>query len=134
MAAPTQSPTRSDYDPYSQTQRTDPYALYARLRDESPVFWSTVMKASVLTRYEDVVTALTDTKRFSAKGSIGIDAFDTFPPEVQAVFNDGLDRFPGLIEMDPPVHSTYRNLVNLAFTPRRVAALEPRIQQLTDDL
>jgi cytochrome P450 len=132
--ASTERPVRADYDPYSTEQRADPYALYARLRDESPVFWSPVMKAWVLTRYDDVVLALTDSKRFSNRGSIGIDAFDTFPLEVQAAFNSGLDRFPGLIEMDPPVHSTYRNLVNLAFTPRRVAALEPRIQQLTDDL
>src|SRR3954464_2989928 len=132
--ASTHAPLRADYDPHSTAQRADSYALSARRRDETPVFWSPVMNAWVLTRYDDVVLALTDTKRFSNKGSIGIDAFDTFPAEVQAVFNGGLDRFPGLIEMDPPVHSTYRNLVNLAFTPRRVAALEPRIQQLVDDL
>ena len=92
------------------------------------------MNAWVLTRYEDVVAVLTDSKRFSNVGSIGIDAFDSFPTEVQQIFDQGLARFPGLIELDPPVHSAYRSLVNLAFTPRRVAALEPRIRQLTDDL
>jgi cytochrome P450 len=92
------------------------------------------MNAWVLTRYDDVVAALTDTTHFSAVGSIGIDRFDSFPAEVQRIFEQGFERFPGLIEMDPPVHSAYRSLVNLAFTPRRVAALEPRIRQLTDDL
>jgi cytochrome P450 len=127
-------PTLPDYDPYDPGQRADPYPTYARLRDAAPVFFSPVMNAWVLTRYDDVVAALTDTARFSAVGSIGIDPFDSFPSEVQRIFDQGYERFPGLIEMDPPVHSAYRSLVNLAFTPRRVAALEPRIRQLTDDL
>lgn len=126
--------SRPDYDPYDAQHRADPYGVFARLRESAPVFYSPVMKAWVLTRYDDVVSVLTDTKRFSAVGSIGIDPFDTFPPEVQATFDQGYERFPGLIEMDPPLHSTYRSLVNLAFTPRRVAALEPRIRQLTNDL
>lgn len=126
--------SRPEYDPHSVEQRADPFGLYARLRAESPVFFSPVMNAWVLTRYEDVVAVLSDSKRFSNVGSIGIDAFDTFPPEVQQIFDQGYARFPGLIEMDPPAHSAYRSLVNLAFTPRRVAALEPRIRQLTDDL
>jgi cytochrome P450 len=125
---------RTDYDPHSAAQRSDPHSLYERLRSEAPVFFSPIMNAWVLTRYDDVVLALTDTRRFSAKGSIGIDAFETFPSEVQAVLQTGPDRFPGLIELDPPVHSSYRSLVNLAFTPRRVAALEPRIRQISDDL
>ena len=128
------SVARPDYDPYANTHRADPYGVYTRLRAESPVFYSPVMNAWVLTRYDDVVAVLTDTKRFSAVGSIGIDPFTSFPLEVQRIFDQGYERFPGLIEMDPPTHSTYRSLVNLAFTPRRVAALEPRIRQLTDDL
>jgi cytochrome P450 len=127
-------PILPDYDPRDPAHRHDPYAVYARLRDASPVFYSPVMKAWVLTRYDDIVAVLTDTRRFSAVGSIGIDPFTSFRDEVQRIFNEGYERFPGLIEMDPPIHSRYRSLVNLAFTPRRVAALEPRIRQLTDDL
>jgi hypothetical protein len=36
------------------------------------------------------------------------------------------------IAMDPPRHDRFRNLVSKAFTPRRVAELEPRIRLLTD--
>ena len=107
-------PTRPEYDPYDARQGADPYPTYARLRDEAPVFFSPVMNGRVLTRYDDVVAALTDTRRFSAVGSIGIDPFESFPPEVQRIFDQGYKRFPGLIEMDPPVHSAYRSLVNMA--------------------
>jgi cytochrome P450 len=36
-----------------------------------------------------------------------------------------------LIAADPPVHGPMRSLVNRGFTPRRIAALEPRIREIT---
>jgi cytochrome P450 len=36
--------------------------------------------------------------------------------------------------MDPPRHTLYRRLVNEGFTPRRVAALEPRMREIAHDL
>ncbi len=36
-----------------------------------------------------------------------------------------------VLYLDPPRHEQYRKLVNRAFTPRRVATLEPRVRELT---
>jgi cytochrome P450 len=44
-----------------------------------------------------------------------------------------LDRLQ-LINLDPPEHTRLRGLVSRAFTPRAVAALEPRIEALADRL
>jgi cytochrome P450 len=44
-----------------------------------------------------------------------------------------LDRLQ-LINLDPPDHTRLRGLVSRAFTPRAVAALEPRIEALADRL
>jgi cytochrome P450 len=123
-----------EYDPYSRAHQQNPYPIYRRLRKTAPVFYSERMKAWIVTRYEDVVAVLLDNQRFSAINSIGIDPFTRFQPEVQAVFDRGYSRFPGLIEMDPPVHTRYRTLVNKAFTPRRTAALEPRIRDIANGL
>lgn len=127
-------PSGPPYDPTQAAHRRDPYPTYARMRHEAPVFWSEQAGAWIVSRYEDIVDVLTDAERFTAVGSIGIEPPTAFAPEVQAVFDAGMERFPGIIEMDPPEHTRYRNLVNLAFTPRRVASLEPRIQEVTDDL
>ena len=92
------------------------------------------MRGWIVSRYDDVVSILLDTTRFSAVNSIGIEPFDTLSAEVRSVLGQGYPRFPGIIEMDPPEHTRYRNLVNLAFTPRRIAALEPRIRSIAHEL
>jgi cytochrome P450 len=112
----------------------DRHAVYERLRREAPVHFSERLKAWIVTRYDDVVAVLLDNERFSAGNSIGIEPFEAFPPEVRAVLDTGLPRFPGIIEMDPPEHTRYRSLVNLAFTPRRTATLEPRVRQIAHEL
>ena len=35
-----------------------------------------------------------------------------------------------MIAVDPPDHARLRGLVNRGFTPRRIAALEPRVREL----
>jgi cytochrome P450 len=37
---------------------------------------------------------------------------------------------PNIIRMDPPEHNRHRKLVMGAFTPRRIAALEPRVREI----
>jgi cytochrome P450 len=39
-----------------------------------------------------------------------------------------------MLDSDPPEHTRLRQLVKKAFTPRRIEALRPRVQQITDDL
>ena len=39
-----------------------------------------------------------------------------------------------LISEDPPVHTQQRNVVNRGFTPGRIAALAPRVEQLAQEL
>jgi hypothetical protein len=50
-----------------------------------------------------------------------------------AAFEDHY-RTPSLLHSDPPAHTRLRTLVRDTFTPRAVAALEPRIRTITDNL
>ncbi|MEU1289351.1 cytochrome P450 [Kitasatospora sp. NPDC005856] len=114
---------------------SDPYPAYAWLREHAPVHRTTLpsgVEAWLVTRYADARQALADSRlsknpahhseQAHRTGRVGI------PGERQA------DLMTHLLNIDPPDHTRLRRLVSKAFTPRRVAEFEPRVQQLTDRL
>ncbi|TXL86818.1 cytochrome P450 [Streptomyces sp. IB2014 016-6] len=114
---------------------TDPYPAYAWLREHSPVHRTRLpsgVDAWLVTRYADARRALADPRlsknplhhaeQAHAKGKTGI------PGE------RGAELMTHLLNIDPPDHTRLRRLVSQAFTPRRVAEFEPRVQELTDGL
>jgi cytochrome P450 len=48
--------------------------------------------------------------------------------------NPGPAEPPSMLAVDPPEHTKYRRLVSKVFTARAVAALEPRVEQIADEL
>lgn len=113
------------YSPFDPEVMADPYPVYRELRDHAPVYWSPEASCWVLSRYDDVSTALADPATYSSASGI----FPT-PPGV-----DMTELFlPMLIMSDPPRHTQLRHLVSKAFTPRRITGLEAHIQTLVDDL
>ena len=59
------------YDPYTVEQDGDPNALYARLRDEAPVYRNEERDFWALTRFDDVEAGFRDSERLSsAHGNI----------------------------------------------------------------
>ena len=105
------------YNPTSPKFTADPYAVYANLRDRDPVHRTRLTNGWTLARYADVDRLLRDHRRFS-----------------NAQRNLGYTDYLTMLDMDPPDHTRLRALVSQAFTPRAVARLQPRIQQICDDL
>ncbi|HET6339346.1 MAG TPA: cytochrome P450 [Polyangiales bacterium] len=110
-----------DLDSY---QRAIPHDVFGRLRKESPVnfnpepsgpgFWA-------VTKYADVVTISKDPKTFSsARG--GTNLTELAPEDLSVVQML-------MVNMDPPRHNKFRNLVSKGFTPRMIAQLEPLIRR-----
>lgn len=113
------------YSPFDPEVITDPYPVYRDLRDHAPLYWSPQANTWVLSRYDDVSRALADPATYSSASGI----FPT-PPGIEMT-----DLFlPMMIMSDPPRHTQLRQLASQAFTPRRIASLEPHIQALVDDL
>ncbi|AKH82795.1 cytochrome P450 [Streptomyces sp. CNQ-509] len=109
---------------------TDPYPAYAWLRTHAPVHRTTVpsgVDAWLVTRYTDARQALAD-PRLSKNPAHHHSDKTGIPGERSA----GL--MTHLLNIDPPDHTRLRRLVSQAFTPRRVAAFAPRVQELTDRL
>jgi cytochrome P450 len=107
------------YDPYNVNIDADPYPVYRRLREEAPLYYNEQHDFYALSRFDDVDRALSEPKTYiSGRG------------DVLEVIKSGIDIPPGtVIFEDPPVHSTHRRLLSGVFTPRKVAALEPKIRE-----
>jgi cytochrome P450 len=86
-----------------------------------------------VTRHDDVLTVLKDHETFSSVGAL-TSAAAPRPPEVTEILAEGHPEMPYIIEIDPPLHDRIRGLVARAFTPRRIAALEPRIEEIAAGL
>jgi cytochrome P450 len=118
--------------------KADPFPFYRRLRELAPVHRVTLpddQMAWLVTRYDDVVTVLTD-ERF---------AKDVF----RVLSKEQLARAPWVTKLltpllmplarhmlncDPPDHTRLRALVQQAFSPRLVEGMRGRIETLADEL
>jgi cytochrome P450 len=121
------------FDPLDPAQREDPFGVLELARREQPVFHAPRFDLWVVTRYEDVLAVLKDHETFSSDGALR-SAPEPYPREVQEVLAEGWPAMPYIIEIDPPLHDRIRGLVTKAFTPRRIAALEPRVVAIAEEL
>ena len=109
------------HDP--QFHAGDPFPAFRRLRAESPVHWHETPGIWVLTRHEDVVAVSRDPETFCSSGGVLLSDIERSIVPRQSI-----------IYMDPPEHAKYRKLVQPAFSPGRLRALEERIGELVREL
>ncbi len=110
----------------------DPHTFYRWLRELSPIHWNARWGGWVLTRYEDVVTVLRDSKTFSSD-RMGFLAKELSPEEQEPIFPifDVLGRW--MVFVDPPTHTTLRMLMNRLFTPKAVEGYRPTVREIVDE-
>ncbi|MBB5122092.1 cytochrome P450 family protein [Streptomyces eurocidicus] len=105
---------------------TDPYPVYAHLREKGSVHRVATEGAGdiwVILGYDEVRAALTDERlsndvRHSSRWA-----------------DDGGHAIGrNMLQTDPPHHTRLRRLVAGEFTARRIEALRPRVRQLADEL
>lgn len=121
----------TQYNPFIPEAHANPYPMYVRLRAEDPVQWSEMMEAWILTRYDDIVSVLTDS-RFSADRRQAQNRFAQQAQKIEEEFG-AFGRTQTMLGSDPPLHTRLRKLVSKAFTPRMVEGLLPRIQEIVDE-
>jgi cytochrome P450 len=109
------------FDPYSPAVDADPFPYYKHLRDEAPCFWSPEAQMWVLTRYNDIVTALNDWETYSsASGNL----MTELPGRAGATLGSS----------DPPKHDRMRALIQHAFMKRNLLALEEPIRAIAQQV
>jgi cytochrome P450 len=106
------------YDPYDVEVNADPYPVFARLREEAPLYYNEQYDFFAVSRYDDVERGLIDRETYiSSRGGILelIKANIEMPSGV-------------LIFEDPPLHTVHRGLLSRVFTPKKMNALESQIR------
>jgi cytochrome P450 len=120
----------ADFRPFDTS---DPFAFYERARREQPVFFSEELGFWVVTRHDDIRAIFKDPATFSSE--ITQAPYKERPPEVQKVLDDGeFTAYSGLSARQPPDHTRLRGFIKKAFTPRRIAVLEPQIRRLVREM
>lgn len=117
------------FDPFDHNYLTDPYAVYAWAHQEAPIFYSQELGYYVVTRYQDVKSILRNHEHYSSRNAT--DPFQVMTSAALDVFRNSryaMQRV--LLNADGATHQRIRRHVYAAFTPQRVATLEPRIQAL----
>jgi len=112
-----------------------PFPAYDKLRGEAPVYRDPKTGNYVLTRYDDVRTAVINAKALSSKTGLGSSRETAAVEAVRRIYDErGWQPMDTLISNDPPSHRFYRQLVDRAFTPAKIDQLEPRINEIIHGL
>ncbi len=107
------------YDPYDFEIDADPYPIWRRMREESPLYYNEKYDFFALSRFEDVERCLVDWETYrSGRGS------------VLELIRADMEIPPGVILFeDPPIHDVHRGLMSRVFTPKKMNAIEPKVRE-----
>ena len=100
--------------------RLYPFEWYAYMLENNPIYYHPKQKKWHIFRYEDARKVLSDYANFQQFG----------PTEGKAISPIETS----LIGLNPPDHRQMRSLVSKAFTPKAIADLQPRIQEIAKEL
>ena len=107
-----------------------PHREWTLLRREAPVYWydrPNVEPFWAITKHADIVTIGRQPKIFLNGPRLLVITRDLVIP-------GGENLFRHLLNMDPPEHGRYRDLVNRRFTPRAVRKLEAEVAEIANNV
>lgn len=114
--------------------KIDGSKFFRELRNDRPVYFDPNYRMYVVSRYDDVLSALQQPNLFSAALAL----FNSYQHEdvvTDILISKGHGPFKRVLAMtDPPEHTRVRSLVNLAFSAQRVEKIRAHINELTKEL
>ncbi|MEE1930895.1 cytochrome P450 [Streptomyces sp. TRM 70351] len=119
------------YDPLERHVQ-DPYPLFARARQEEPVFWSETMRAWVVTRYDDVRRVLQQHETFSTANALR--SPKPLHPDAAAVLGRGFPPSSAIINVNGERHLRVRAPLAKRLGSDAVAAMEPDVRSRANTL
>ena len=115
-------------DPLDPAITECPFDYYQALRENGGVFQVPGRNFFLVSRYDLVMQVVKDTDTFSSKTGVQV------PSATDGSHRPLEGNVRTLLTADPPEHRFYRNLVNKAFSLKRVSNWAPRIREIADEL
>jgi unspecific monooxygenase len=120
-------------DPHEPAFFQNPYDAYAFLHGASNAFFWEEFGFWCFGGFDDVNRLLRD-RRFGRQNPAGIpDSHGIGEDRSHLAAFDGIE-VNSMLELEPPVHTRLRTLVNRAFVSRQVERLRPRVEELANEL
>jgi cytochrome P450 len=106
------------WDPYRPDFWMNPYPVFARMREEAPLYYNEQYDFYAVSRFVDVERAYVERETFlSSHGNL------------LEILSAGIELPSGtLIYEEPPTHTIHRQLLSRVFTPRAMADIEPMVR------
>ena len=113
---------------FAPLAQSDPYPMYRMLLDQGPVVPTPI--GVLVVGYDHVTRVLKDPDTYSS------DLRKYLSPVLSQAMGGRSSLMDGrsMLFVDPPDHERLRGVVARAFTPKSIAALEPRARAVTDEL
>ncbi len=125
----------ANYNLLEDSTRECPFAYFEAIRREQPVYFMPELGAWYVSRYKDVRYVKKHPEIFSnnifelgAQRGVSRDIAEAYRNE------HGWRRVSTLQRTDPPLHSTYRRLINRTFTVKRIRTMTSYIETVVNDL
>lgn len=118
------------YNLFTTPFKTDPFPTYAAMRADAPIYAHITANGDriwYVTRYEEATAVFQNSHDF-CKDPRNAGVKHGRRTQMNRLINENM------LFSDGADHARLRALVNQAFTPRRIAAMEPSIQQVADFL
>ena len=121
-------------DFFSAEVLADPFAAYQQAIAFCPVYPMPGAGVTMVLSYELIAEATTRIDDFSNDFSAILSGLRSADPDVMAILEKGWPQQDTLLTADPPNHTRFRKLVNLAFSMKRVEALEAHMRGIATRL
>jgi cytochrome P450 len=124
-----------EFKPYDPAFAADPYPVYRRLRESTPIFFSEELAMTLFTRYDDIRALLMDKRLGRTMNHIATPTERQKSAERWAHLPN-YNRYVrvNMLEMEGADHTRLRRLVSAALDPRRIRKLRDRVQAVVNEL
>lgn len=122
--------TPPEFDPSQLDILADPYPVLNAWRERDPVHWNPILKRWMILKHDDFMKMCRHPQASSnSRGAKKMPGWLRFllRPLLEGVTQS-------ILFLDEPDHGRLRSTVNKIFLPRLVAAMQPRIEDLTHEL